>query len=193
MMKSLILASSSPRRQELLNQVNIPFTIRKQTFDESLIRTSDPVEKVQQLAKSKGENVSLLKENEVILSADTVVSYKQQIFEKPKNQEDAYNMLSTLCGNTHAVYTGYMIRSSEHHVIRVEKTEVEFWNLTEQEMNWYLSTTEPYDKAGGYGIQQIGAMFVKKIKGDYFNVVGLPLSTVVRDLRDFSIHPEVKN
>ncbi len=94
-------------------------------------------------------------------------------------------MISRLSGSIHEVFTGVMIRSTEESKIFVERTMVEFWPLKEDEIDWYLSTDEPYDKAGAYGIQSIGAMFVKQIIGDYYNVVGLPISRVVRELREF--------
>ena len=190
MTKKLILASSSPRRQELLNQVRIPFTIRKPNIDESQIITHDPVEKVRQLAILKGRNVIIKHYDEVILSADTVVSYNQNIFEKPKNKEDAYKMISALSGNVHEVFTGVLIRSLDQETIFVERTEVEFWPLSEEETVPYIATKEPYDKAGAYGIQSVGAIFVKQISGDYYNVVGLPISRAVRELRGFSVYPE---
>jgi len=189
MSKTLILASSSPRRQELLNQVNIPFTIRKPDFDESQIKSTNPIEKVKQLAAGKGRAVPIQNENEVILSADTVVSNNQQIFEKPKDKKEAYQMMKALSGNTHEVFTGVMIRSLEEEKLFAERTIVEFWPLSKEEINGYVSTNEPYDKAGAYGIQSLGAMFVKQIIGDYYNVVGLPVSHVVRELRNFSVYP----
>ncbi|WP_188206989.1 Maf family protein [Alkalibacillus aidingensis] len=182
MTKSLILASSSPRRQELLKQVKIPFDIRKPNVDESQIKTDDPEEKVKQLAILKGENVPFHHSNEVILSADTVVSYNQKIFEKPSDKEEAYRMISQLSGDTHEVFTGVMIRSQDNEITFVEKTQVEFWPLSQEEIKWYITTNDPYDKAGAYGIQSIGAMFVKQIIGDYYNVVGLPISRVLRCL-----------
>ncbi|RHW29978.1 Maf family protein [Oceanobacillus profundus] len=186
----LILASSSPRRQELLTQVRIPFSVRNPNVDESQITTNDPVEKVKQLALIKGKNVPIQHPEAIILAADTVVAYKQQIFEKPNNKEDAYQMLLALSGNVHEVYTGVMIRSLEQKSIFIERTQVEFLPLTDQEIEWYVSSEEPYDKAGAYGIQGLGAMFVKNINGDYFNVVGLPISRVVRELRSFSVYPD---
>lgn len=190
MPKTLILASSSPRRQELLQQVNIPFQIRKPLFDESVIQTTDPRQRVKELAAAKGKAVSL-QENEVILSSDTVVSFKGKIFEKPHTKTEALEMLTALSGNTHDVFTGVMIRSKEKECVFAERTEVEFWPLAKETMDWYISTEEPYDKAGAYGIQSLGAMFVKQIVGDYYNVVGLPLSRVVKELSDFGIYPEV--
>ncbi|WP_010649886.1 Maf family protein [Oceanobacillus massiliensis] len=189
MNKNLILASSSPRRQELLHQVQIPFTLRKPKVDESQIKTSDPVEKVKQLATLKNHNITDLDKNEVILSADTIVSCNQNIFEKPKNKEEAFQMIYALSGNVHEVYTGVMIRSTDNEVVFTERTQVEFWTLTDKEIEWYVSMDEPYDKAGAYGIQSIGSMFVKQIIGDYYNVVGLPISKVVRELRRFSVYP----
>ncbi|WP_249870090.1 Maf family protein [Oceanobacillus saliphilus] len=190
MTKKLILASSSPRRQELLLQVQIPFTIRKPEIDESQISATDPVEKVKQLALLKGRKVPLTHENEVILSADTVVSCNNIIFEKPTSKEDAYHMISHLSGTVHEVFTGVLIRSLHDETVFVERTKVEFWPLTEEEIDWYLSTNDPYDKAGAYGIQSLGATLVKQITGDYYNVVGLPISRVVRELRRFSVYPE---
>ncbi|SER19318.1 Maf family protein [Piscibacillus halophilus] len=190
MKKQLILASSSPRRQELLKQVHIPYSIRKPDVDESQIKVQNPFEKVKQLAQLKGRHVEILDSNEVILSADTVVSFQNQIFEKPNNREEAYNMISDLSGSIHEVYSGVMIRSQDHEDVFVEKTEVEFWPLTNEEMKWYVSTNDPFDKAGAYGIQSIGSMFVKQIKGDYYNVVGLPISKVVKELKEFGIKPK---
>lgn len=189
MTKKLILASSSPRRQQLLNQVKIPYIIREPNIDESQIKTRDPLEKVKQLAIRKAQNVSLEHANEVILAADTVVAYRQDIFEKPKNMQEASEMIATLSGEIHEVYTGVMIRSLTNELVFVERTKVEFWPLTTQEIDWYLSTDDAYDKAGAYGIQSIGAIFVKQIIGDYYTVVGLPISRVVRELRAFSIYP----
>lgn len=186
----LILASSSPRRQKLLTQVRIPFSVRNPNVDESQITTNDPVEKVKQLALIKGKNVPIQHPETIILAADTVVAYKQQIFEKPNNKEEAYQMLLALSGNVHEVYTGVMIRSLEQKSIFIERTQVEFLPLTDQEIEWYVSSEEPYDKAGAYGIQGLGAMFVKNINGDYFNVVGLPISRVVRELKSFSVYPD---
>lgn len=190
MNNKLILASSSPRRRELLQQMQIPFTFRKSYVDESTIQTSYPPEKVKQLATLKGKKIPILRKDEVVLSADTIVSYKEQIFEKPKNKEDAIQMLSALSGSIHTVYTGVMIRSFSDEIVFVEQTNVEFWPLSIEEIDWYVSTNDPYDKAGAYGIQGIGAMLVKKIYGDYYNVVGLPISRVVRELRKFSVYPK---
>ncbi|WP_369809916.1 Maf family protein [Gracilibacillus caseinilyticus] len=181
----LILASSSPRRQQLLEQVGIPFKIRKQEVDESVITLKEPARKVEELARLKGNHVTLKDNNEVILSADTVVAYQHHIFEKPKTKEEAYSMIDSLSDSQHDVYTGVMLRSVKKTIVFVEKTAVQFWPISKKDIHTYIDTDEPYDKAGGYGIQSIGAKFVKGIVGDYYNVVGLPISRVVRSLQEF--------
>lgn len=189
MANQLILASSSPRREELLKQVNLPYKIRIPDVDEEQIQTYNPVEKVKQLATIKAENVPLKSNDEVILAADTVVSYQQNIFEKPKNQYEAQETIKALSGNYHEVFTGVMIRSPMDKVVFVERTKVEFWSLTQKEIAAYIKMDDPYDKAGAYGIQSIGAAFVKQVIGDYFNIVGLPISRVIQELKRFNIHP----
>ncbi|WP_010093846.1 Maf family protein [Ornithinibacillus scapharcae] len=186
-MNKLVLASTSPRRRELLEQIHIPFTIRKQTFDESVVQTQDPSKKAEQLALLKAKHTELLEPDEIILTADTIVAYNSKIFEKPRDEQEAFMMLSNLSGNTHDVYTGVSIRSDTNQVSFVEKTSVEFWTLTAEEIYDYIKTKDPFDKAGAYGIQGHGAVLVKRIIGDYFNVVGLPISRVMRELKQFHI------
>jgi len=183
MKHQLILASTSPRRQELLKKVDIAFTVRKQDADESTVTETEPREKSRQLAMLKGRNVERLSDQEIILTADTVVSSQGQIFEKPKDAAEARGMLRHLSGNWHEVYTGVMLRSKHEKRIFTEKTSVEFWDLSEKEIEEYISTEEPFDKAGAYGIQGKGAIFAKGIIGDYNNVVGLPVARVARELR----------
>lgn len=191
MENKLILASSSPRRQALLRLAQLSYHIRIPDLDESIVTGNNPIEKVSELAKMKNKKISLDNEKEVILAADTVVSYNQTIFEKPSNKTEAKDMIRSLSGHTHHVFTGVYIRNSAHERAFVECTEVSFWELSDEEIDRYVTTKEPYDKAGGYGIQSLGAMFVKEMVGDYYNVVGLPISRVVRELRAFSIFPEL--
>jgi septum formation protein len=189
MTKQLILASTSPRRQELLKQVSIPFVIRKKEVDESQVKNLPPAELVKVLCKLKGKSVPIQHDDEVILAADTIVSYQNQIFGKPKNKDKAFSMLKKLSGNTHEVFTGVYIASKNKERVFVEETKVQFWDLSDEDIYSYIQSGEPYDKAGGYGIQGMGSLLVKKIDGDYFNVVGLPISKCVRELRSFSITP----
>lgn len=178
----LILASSSPRRQDLLNQVNVDFELRKQSADESRVTITKPVEKVKALAKIKSD-VTETFEGEVVLTADTVVSKDGVIYEKPQNKDHAYQMIKEFSGATHQVHTACMLRSLHDEKMIVSKTEVTFYDLTEQDIENYLQTDDFSDKAGGYGIQSHGAVLVKEIKGDYNTVVGLPLAEVVRELK----------
>ncbi len=181
----LILASSSPRRQELLAQAGIPFTVRSQDADESLITETDPREKVKQLAQLKGRNVAIKDEGELILAADTVVSFQHNIFGKPQSEMEAHAMLSALSGNVHEVYTGVMLKTRYIERVFTVKTDVVFWPLSNEEIDHYIATGDPFDKAGAYGIQSKGAVLVKCINGDYYNVVGLPLSRLVREMASF--------
>lgn len=187
-MVELILASGSPRRKELLEQVSIPFQVCVTNVDESEIDESDPKKLVELLAKIKGDDVTP-KQNQVVLSADTVVSFGGKVLTKPKNAVDALMMLKSLNGNKHQVFTGVRIQSTENDVLFTVCTHVEFWNLPESILQAYIDTGDSFDKAGGYGIQTAGAVLVKQIEGDYYNVVGLPISRVVKCLADFGVYP----
>ena len=188
MKSELILASTSPRRKELLQLAQIPFVIQKKGIDESVIITNNPAKKAEQLAIHKAMHVELTNQHDVILAADTIVAYNGDIYGKPKNHEEAYTILSNLSGEKHEVYTGVAIHSKDKQLSFVEKTIVEFWPLSTEEINDYILSNDPFDKAGAYGIQSNGAILVKQIIGDYYNVVGLPISRVVRELKKFNIN-----
>ncbi|WAA10242.1 Maf family protein [Fervidibacillus albus] len=181
-MAHLILASSSPRRKELLQYLQQPFDIMNAEVDER-ISTRSPEEMVKELAWKKANTIAKQYPNSYIIGADTVVSMEDRILGKPKNGREAKNMLSLLSGNTHTVYTGTAILHESRREIFVEKVEVTFWPLSEAEIDLYIQSKEPFDKAGGYGIQGYGSLFVKEIKGDYYSVVGLPIGKVYRALR----------
>lgn len=181
----LILGSASPRRQAMLEQHGIPFTIRIPNIDESSIQLTNPKQKVETLARLKARAIPLIADNEIILAADTIVAYEGTIYEKPHDQQEAYEMITSLSGTKHEVITAFCLRSRNQEVIFSVQTDVHFWNLTDTEIKAYIATNEPYDKAGAYGIQGRAALFVKKIDGDYFNVVGLPISYVIKELRRF--------
>lgn len=186
-MPRLILGSSSPRRQELLKQLAIPFTIRKPQIDESIVTITDPIEKVEKLALLKARSLALQSKNELIITADTIVSYENTIFEKPKDKQEAYHMIKALSGDKHHVITAVALRSYEEEIVFSVQTAVYFWELTDEEITAYVATDEPYDKSGAYGIQGKAAIFVRKIDGDYFNVVGLPISSLIRYLQQFNV------
>lgn len=188
-MYQLILGSSSPRRKMLMEQVQIPFVTRVKKVDESQVRSDSPEKLVQELAKLKGANLDVKHEREVILTADTVVAFENEVLEKPRDEQDAVQMLQMLSGRQHDVLTGVMLKTRDEKMVFAERTTVEFWDLTDEMIERYVSTTDPFDKAGAYGIQSGGAVFVKRIIGDYYNVVGLPLSKVIKELERYSIYP----
>lgn len=187
-MAEFILASGSPRRKELLSAVGIDFDVVVSDADENSISKDAPVEiYVQELALLKAaataKNV-LKKKKALIIAADTIVTLDGKILGKPQDEDDAFNMLSELSGRTHAVYTGYCIMriSDGFTVCNRVKTEVTFKLLDDEKIRNYIRTGEPMDKAGAYGIQGLGALLIEKIDGDYFNVVGLPISSLADTL-----------
>lgn len=184
-MKKLILASGSPRRKQLLEQAQLQFTISTSTVDECVEETLTPAEVVEQLALRKANDVLSRHDDCIIIGADTIVSINGRILGKPIDETEAKEMLQLLSGNDHDVYTGVAIVTKEKTVIFHERTIVSFWELTNEDIDQYIASNEPFDKAGSYGIQGFGALLVKKINGDYFTVVGLPLARTVRELKNF--------
>ena len=187
--KRLVLASASPRRREILSGAGFGFSVRATDVDEALPPDLTPEEAVQYLAKIKNNAVSF-SGGEVCVSADTVVVCDKKILGKPTDAEDARRMLKMLSDRSHFVYTGVCIRDAEKQNVFFEKTEVFFYPLTDEEIDGYVESGEPMDKAGAYGIQGKAALFVRKIDGDYLNVVGLPLARLARELKGFGIYPE---
>ena len=184
----IILASASPRRKELLEHVGAEFEIIP-AVGEEIITDSSPQQAVLDLAAQKAAEVAAkVREDAIILGADTVVAFGDKILGKPKNEADAKQMLSLLSGKTHSVYTGVSIvvrQSGESQSYSFyEETEVTMYPLSEQQILSYIRTKEPMDKAGSYGIQGKGAVFIEKIQGDYNNVVGLPIARVFRTLEE---------
>ncbi|MGI8317226.1 Maf family protein [Halobacillus mangrovi] len=184
----LVLGSQSPRRKKLLDLAGYTFSIRSANIDESLSEGWGPEEAVIHLSQQKSETLDI-ECDEVLLTSDTVVAKDGRILGKPANAQEAYQYLRSLSGKTHQVYTGVTIRSHEDTRCFSVVTDVTFFDLVDEEIQQYIATGESDDKAGGYGIQGKGALFVEKINGDYYNVVGLPLSKVVRELRAFGCTP----
>jgi len=181
--QTLILASSSPRRKELLEDLRISFEVSSSNVDESFDASLLPEEIVMDLAKRKAASIFSNQKNAYIVGADTIVYYKGKVLGKPDSREQAYSMLKQLSGSTHSVYTGVAIISNGNCSVFYEKTDVLFWELAEEEISHYLDTGEPFDKAGAYGIQGVGRILVKRIAGDYYTVVGLPISRLIRELK----------
>ncbi len=181
--KKIILASASPRRKELIALVATDVQVRPADCDETLpegIGARDAVEYLSQI-KNRASRTGCFDE-EVIISADTVVALDDMILGKPRYKEDARRMITLLSGRTHQVYTGVTISLGEKSVTFSEKTDVEFYPLTYKEIEEYISGTEPYDKAGAYAIQGKASLLIKGISGDYFNVVGLPVARLNKEL-----------
>ncbi|MCR2820543.1 Maf family protein [Lederbergia panacisoli] len=181
-MNHLVLASASPRRKEILQKLNIPFTTFSPNADETLPTGLQPSDFVVTLALRKASLASEHFPQAAIIGSDTVVVCDELILGKPKNREEAEHMLKLLSGRIHAVYTGVAIINKGKTETFYEKTDVEFWELTETDIHQYIKSGEPFDKAGAYGIQGQGALLVKSIKGDYYTVVGLPISRLYRIL-----------
>lgn len=185
----LILASASPRRHELLKYIRDDFEIIVGNFDESIVPfTGDFGEYVKALSKGKAlEVANSILEDVVVIGADTIVAFENQVLGKPKDENHAFEMLKSLSGNTHFVYSGItVLKKSENKVISdFVCTEIKFSKLTDSEIWEYVKTGEPLDKAGAYGIQGKAGVFVEKIEGCYYNVVGLPLNRLKNVLRNF--------
>lgn len=184
--KPLILASQSPRRKQLLNQAGLSFTVIPSDVEEKMNTNDLPEDLVASLAYQKALNVYERYPENVVLGSDTIVSFDSHILGKPTDDEDARRMLRMLSGSEHTVLTGVTLISTEKKMTFVEKTQVHFFPLTDQEINEYIRSEEPIDKAGAYGIQGLGATLVEKINGDYFTIVGLPIAKVVRALKSFN-------
>ena len=192
-----VLASKSPRRKELLKNIGLQAEIMPASVDESAFSTLPPEKMVTELALLKASDVARsFRGNTYVIGADTVVTLDGKVFGKPRDINDAKRMLLELSGKTHSVYTGYCVVSCKDGaaVAKYEKTDVTFRTLSQKEIDAYVKTREPMDKAGAYGIQEKGSMFIEKISGDYFNVVGLPVCALTRLLSDeFGINVLVKD
>jgi septum formation protein len=178
-----ILASASPRRQQLLKLLLSQFDVVPSDVEETPRPAESPLSVVQRLAKEKATAVQRLHPTAAIISADTVVVCNQEILGKPSSPEEARHMLQKLSGRTHQVLTGVCLLHGETCRVQVSSTGVQFYPLSEAEIDTYVKSGEPLDKAGAYGIQGLGARFIEKIDGCYFNVVGLPVSLVYRMLK----------
>lgn len=180
----LILASASPRRRELLSLITDEFEVLASNCNEQLPPGIAPEDGVLRLAEQKAMDIAARRQGDTVIGADTVVVLNGEILGKPKDEQDAVCMLTKLSGRTHTVYTGVCILREGQPASFFCKTDVVFFPLTESEIIQYVKTGEPLDKAGAYGIQQKGALLVRSIDGDYFNVVGLPISQLARKLQE---------
>lgn len=184
--KKIILASKSPRRQFILTEAGIDFDVKPIDILEDYTRNIPIVEVALHLAEKKAKQFPYLRENEIVLAADTTVIINDTILGKPEDDEDAMQMLSSLSGKTHHVTTGVCIKDRHQVVSFSDTTLVSFKTLTEKEIDFYVKNFKPFDKAGAYGIQEwIGMIGVTKIEGSYFTVMGLPIHKVYEYLLKF--------
>lgn len=185
---NLILASASPRRQELLRIFGCPFTVRAADIDETMDPDKAPFDEVARVSRQKAQAIAA-GQDDVIIAADTIVVCCGKVLGKPRDAEDARRMLSLLSGRDHQVMTGCTVMRGSQAVTFTEVTDLHFRPLLPQEIRRYILTGEPMDKAGAYGIQGGAALFCQRMEGDYYNVMGLPLCRLGQVLRDMA--PEI--
>jgi septum formation protein len=188
-MKRIMLASASPRRKELLEQIGLQFEVEPSNYDEEITSASEPHETARRLSLGKARVAARKHPNALIIAADTFVVLGDRILGKPHTDSEAREMLRALNGQAHSVITGFTILDTETGKVlsgSVE-TRVHMTKLTLKEIDSYVRSKEPLDKAGGYAIQGLGAVLVERIEGDYSNVVGLPLSALAKSLKEFGV------
>ena len=182
----ILLASASPRRAELLSAAGIAFEVQPAEVDESIHEGEVAIAYVQRVAIDKARAVRAVRPERIVLAADTTVVVDGRILGKPADDDDARRMLRLLSGRAHHVITAVVVAAADRLDVRTSTTTVEFATLTDEEIAWYISSGEPLDKAGGYGIQGLASRFVTRIEGSYSNVVGLPVALVYEMLRPLS-------
>lgn len=182
----LILASQSPRRKALLRQIGLKFTVRPSSVPENLLDHETPEHNARRIALSKAMKIAKASRHGIVIGADTIVVLRGKILGKPRSHSEARRMLRTLSGNMHTVYTGFALVDVETHryTVGIEKTKVWFRELSEEEIEEYVASGSPMDKAGAYGIQDdYGAVFVERVEGCFYNVVGFPLTRFYKALQ----------
>ena len=181
-MNKIILASASPRRKELLETAGAEFEIIVADVDESVPEGTKPGDAAVMTAEKKAVAVAENHKDSIVIGADTIVVAEGKILGKPADKDDAYRMLTMLSGVEHKVITGVCLACGDKKITFAQESKVKFYDLTADEINAYVETGEPMDKAGAYGIQGRGCVLVEKIEGDYFNIVGLPVARVMKEL-----------
>lgn len=187
---NLLLASNSPRRKELLTQLGYQFDIVMIVVDESYPSDLKPHEIAEYVSakKAKAFNVN---ENEILLTSDTIVALDQKILLKPKDENEAFEMIKSLSGKVHQVYTAFTLKTVDSEISKTSKTDVEFSQISDEEIKFYIKTYKPFDKAGSYGIQEwIGMAKIKNITGSFYAVMGLPVDLVYEELKKLGCFPK---
>jgi septum formation protein len=189
-MKRIILASASPRRKELLEKLGLRFEVEPSNYEEDTPSGLEPHELARKISREKAKAVASKHRDAIVIAADTFIAFGDQILGKPHTAIEAREMLKTLSGQYHSVITGFSIIDTETEKTLSESVETKVYikKLTRAEIDAYIKSKEPLDKAGAYAIQGLGAVIVEKIEGDYFNVIGLPLSALTEALKEFGIN-----
>jgi len=189
-MKKIILASASPRRKEILEITGLKFSVCVSDYEEDLSLKLPPRDLARFLSRKKAETIAHKYKNAIIIAADTVIVFKNRILGKPHRDKEAGKMLRLLNGRSHSVITGFTIldTGSGKKLSRSVETKVYFKRLSMEEIRAYVRSKEPLDKAGAYAIQGLGAVFIERIEGDFFNVVGLPLCALTESLKEFGVY-----
>ena len=187
---NLLLASNSPRRKELLTQLGYQFDIVKIDVDESYPSDLKPDEIAEYVSAKKAKAFDL-NENEILLTSDTIVALDQKILLKPKDENEAFEMIKSLSGKVHQVYTAFTLKTVDSEISKTSKTDVEFSEISDEEVKFYIKTYKPFDKAGSYGIQEwLGMTKIKNIFGSFYSVMGLPVDLVYEELKKLGCFPK---
>lgn len=187
---NLLLASNSPRRKELLTQLGYQFDIVKIDVDESYPSDLKPDEIAEYVSAKKAKAFDV-NENEILLTSDTIVALDQKILLKPKEENEAFEMIKSLSGKVHQVYTAFTLKTVDSEISKTSKTDVEFSEISDEEIKFYIKTYKPFDKAGSYGIQEwLGMAKVKNISGSFYSVMGLPVDLVYEELKKLGCFPK---
>ena len=187
---NLLLASNSPRRKELLTQLGYQFDIVMIVVDESYPSDLKPHEIAEYVSAKKAKAFDL-NENEILLTSDTIVALDQKILLKPKDENEAFEMIKSLSGKVHQVYTAFTIKTVDSEISKTSKTDVEFSEISDEEINFYIKNYKPFDKAGSYGIQEwLGMTKIKNIFGSFYSVMGLPVDLVYEELKKLGCFPK---
>jgi septum formation protein len=189
-MKRIILASASPRRKELLEKIGLKFEVEPSDYPEDMRSGLSPDELARAISLEKARVVASRHRNAIVIAADTFIVFRGKIMGKPGTEAEARKMLMRLRGKPHSVITGFTILDTDENRVFTKSVETVVYikNLTSEEVDAYVKSGEPLDKAGAYAIQGLGSIIVERIEGDYFNVIGLPLSALAEGLKDFGIH-----
>ena len=187
--RAIILASASPRRKEILEKTGLGFKVQESWFDEKIDSSLNPRELARSLSRKKAREVARNHHDALVIAADTIVVLGSKLFGKPGSSKEAKEMLRAFSGKTHRVITGFTIidTAGKKELSRSVESKVFFKRLSQDEIDAYVRSGEPLDKAGGYGIQGLGAALIQKIEGDFYNVMGLPLYALVQSLKKFGI------